>query len=163
MGLRPAKKNEIKFIIRRKELWENDIGCIMGWNMTWDIHLSSKMVKGDVKIANKWKTGDKGAKIFKLGFLSGAMCTQERPCFHRILHMYAERILCMHKLKNKYTHWRTSLHTHEFKLQTQARFCSRKNKHRRLFFNIFQVFSTKTQPKCVPTPHRVSGFYLNPS
>ena len=42
--------------------------------------------------------------------------------------------------------------------------CTRKNMstHRRVFFDIYKVFSTKTQPKHVPTPFKVSGFHLNP-
>ena len=47
-------------------------------------------------------------------------------------------------------------------VHTQAQIYTCKNKHRRLFFNIFQVFSTKTQPKHVSIPSRVSGFHLNP-
>ena len=47
------------------------------------------------------------------------MHMQERPYISRILHMYIERILRMHILKNRYTHARISLLTHEFRLHTQ--------------------------------------------
>ena len=48
-----------------------------------------------------------------------AMHTQERPCVRRILHIYVESILHMHKLKNRYTHAKTDLRTHESKLRMQ--------------------------------------------
>ena len=36
------------------------------------------MVKDDVKIANIWKTSEKWAKLFKLGFLPSATRMQEQ-------------------------------------------------------------------------------------
>ena len=116
MGLK--KGNEIKFMIRWREWWESDIGYIIGWNVTWDIQLSEKIVKDDVKIANRWKICEKGAQMFKLGFLLGTMRTQERPCVCKIHHVYAEKILWMHKLKNKYTNARIDLCSHESRLRT---------------------------------------------
>ena len=81
------------------------------------------MVRDDVKIANRLNTGENGAKMFKYGFLPSTMHRQERPYVHRILYTYAERILLMHKLKNRYTHARTSLRKHEFRLRTQEQVC----------------------------------------
>ena len=84
------------------------------------------MVRDDVKIANRLNTGENGAKMFKYGFLPSAMHRQERPYVHRILYTYAERILLIHKLKNRYTHARKSLRKHEFRLCTQEQVCVRK-------------------------------------
>ena len=67
------KEIGVKIMIRRKEWWEIDIGFTIGWNMTWDIQLSEKMVKDDVRIANRWKTDEKWAKMPKLRFLPSAM------------------------------------------------------------------------------------------
>ena len=144
-------------MVRWKKWWENDIRCIIGWNVTWNIHLSSKMVKNDVKIVNRWKTGEKWAKKFKLGFLSGAMHTQERPYICKIMHAYIERILHTHKLKNRYAcksinpgYVRKKLSTHA-RMNTEG--CS-------------LTFSNFSQPKLNQNmflPPRVSRFHLNPS
>ena len=59
--------------------------------------------------------------MVQLGFLPHAMRMQERPCVHKILHAYVERILCMHKLKNKYTYARIDLYTHESSLHKRRK------------------------------------------
>ena len=150
-------------MIRRKEWWENNIGFTIGWNMTLDIQLSAKMVKDDVRIANRWKTYEKGARMPKLGFFPGTMHVQERYCVRKVLHAYAGWNLCEHKLKNRYTSVRTSLYTHEYRLHAQEHVYAHRNEHRRVFFNILKLCPFKTQPKHVPTHPKVSGLHLNPS
>ena len=55
-----------------------------------------------IKLLANEKMDEKGAKIPKLGFLLGAMRTQERPYVRKILHAYVGWNLRMNKLKNIY-------------------------------------------------------------
>ena len=68
-----------------------------------------------------------------------------------------------HELKNRYMYARTSLRMHEFRLRMQEQVYIHKPDSTYANLRHFQVFSTRTQPKHVPTPSRVSGFHLNPS
>ena len=54
--------------------------------------------------------------MLKLGFLLSVVRAQEGSCVCKILHAYIGWNLYTHKLKNKYTHARASLCTHEYKL-----------------------------------------------
>ena len=82
------------------------------------------------------------------------------------LHAYRKRILRMHKLKNRYTHARTSLRTCKHRLHMQEQVHSRKPEFAHARTNIEGCSSTSpnfSQPKHVPPPPRVSVFHLNPS
>ena len=86
----------------------------------------------------------------KLGFLPSTMHRQERPYVHRILYTYAERILLMHKLKNRYTHARTSLRIHEYRLHAQEHVYARRPEPAHIGTNIegcSLTFTKFSQPK----------------
>ena len=59
--------------------------------------------------------------------------------------------------------WRTDTSAQEQTCVCMNTGCTRRNEHRRVFFDLFKFFSIKTQPKHVPTPPKVSCFLLNPS
>ena len=141
--------------------------------MTWDIQLVAKMVRNDVKIANRWRIDEKGVEIPKLGFLLDAMPAQEWGCVCRIPHACVGWNLRAYELKNRHTRVRTSLCMHECICMNPG--YARKNTPMHVGLNLrtqeqtqkvvlrhFQFFSTKTHPKHVPTPSKVSDFHLNP-
>ena len=74
----------------------------------------------------KLQTNEKEVQMPKLGFLPNTMRAQEGSCIRRILHTYSSCNLRMHKLKNKYTHARTSLRIHEYRLHAQEHVYARR-------------------------------------
>ena len=121
-----------------------------------------------LKLQKNEKHMRKELKCLILRILFSTMRTQERPCIRRILHAYSERILRTHKLKNRYTHGRIDLRTHESRLcnQEQVYACRLDSMPTRTntegCSSIFFKFSNPKLNKHVPTPPRVSGFHLNP-
>ena len=103
-----------------------------------------------LKLQTDEKHMRKELKCSILGILLGTMRTQERPCIRRILHAYAERILRTHKLKNRYTHARIDLHTHESRLckQEQVYACKLDSTHTRTNTEgCSSIFFKFSQPK----------------
>ena len=74
----------------------------------------------------------------------------KKSCIHRILHAYVGWNLHAYKLKNRYTHARTSLHTHESRLRMQEKVCTRRPESVHTRTNIegcSSIFSKLSQQK----------------
>jgi len=121
-------------------------------------------MKESVRFAIGWEIDEKGAQ-------NGQDRASAWRCVCVSLSL-RRQTLSMHTLVEAHVHilsrispraHEERIHTLEHKLCQQAQVLICMNPYRKVFFHISNHISTKTHPKHVPTPSKVSGFHVNSS